>query len=241
MATIKKKISLRKKIFTLISGTYKWSKFTVLPEKNTVEMSRKLLGYLENRSGVYFVAPQAAWDGIGKDPTESFLVKIGLAENMEHRLNSYLLYWPEGFYIFGMVSTRDTQSARRTERAIHAYLNQKGAYYVSEHSHDEEWFELTLKQISKLMEIMKLGKKVRYPKDYWHKDMRGKQVFLYNEIIIETEYPILLKANRQIGRARVKPIGKSLKVLLDERQAKVGILSPISTRDHIPKKTKKRT
>lgn len=140
------------------------------PEATRAEERRSetFLSSMDKKSGVYVIAPRDAVDGLpasrGKiDMSKQFWVKVGLGKNLRHRLESYLLYWPHGFYVFGVILT-NKGSARRiatfestttragvVEESIHQYLRAKGRHMVSGHTHSEEWFELSLKDIDTML------------------------------------------------------------------------------------------
>ena len=93
--------------------------------------SRTLLTSLQKKSGVYIITSIA---NMVKSPSKTMLIKIGIAKNLMHRLDSYLLYWPKGYYIFAYILTNNINQARRTEKSIHKYLVTKNRYHRSPHS-----------------------------------------------------------------------------------------------------------
>jgi hypothetical protein len=118
--------------------------------------SNTLLKDLNKKSGVYFISQ----DPIPTNEEDMILVKIGIGiykpegSDISKRIQSYLLYWPRGFYIFGIVLTTP-KAARDLEKKIHAFLrskNRKMDQDIYKHSHIEEWFYLTRKEIYKLIE-----------------------------------------------------------------------------------------
>lgn len=115
-----------------------------------------ILEQFEGKSGVYFIAPE-----IHKyDP---FLVKIGMSKGMlddetrtkrkgglGRRLDSYLLCYPKGFYLFGVLQTT-ANNAYPLEKFIHQYLLGKGKKTEYDHSHSEEWFLLTMTELNQFL------------------------------------------------------------------------------------------
>lgn len=90
---------------------------------------------IQNKPGVYFVSQEP----LGEKPT---LVKIGESLHLQERLDKYLLYWPSGFYIHGVVYH---PRACRIETLVHEHLRKKNRSIRSElrfdrHCHLTEWF-----------------------------------------------------------------------------------------------------
>jgi hypothetical protein len=118
-----------------------------------------LLNSIGGKSGVYFISYDHP-----SSPTEKFLVKVGLAVNkprfdgkkskrgLKSRLESYLLCYPTGFYIFALMFT-NPKSASLLERQIHSYLAGKGRKADYPHSRVEEWYNLSLIDIQKIVLI----------------------------------------------------------------------------------------
>jgi hypothetical protein len=100
----------------------------------------------KNRSGVYFITN----DNI---KNKTLWVKVGLAKSLEHRLDSYLLYYPKGFQVLCILHTH-RKNASKVESVIHAVLRKKIRQMKATHSHSGEWFKLTLKEISTLYESL---------------------------------------------------------------------------------------
>lgn len=178
----------------------------------TKELVRKSVDFFKNisgKSGVYIIT---SIDFYKKDDNEKMWVKIGLAKDLSNRLNNYLLCWPSGLYVFGIIFTKNEDSAKRTERSIHQYLNIKNRYIVTYQSHDEEWFELSKNEINYLIDLVEYNKDTKFHNLYPNIDMRNKKVFLFNKIDI---YDQLIIANEQVGQDRVKPMDIELKNLLE--------------------------
>jgi len=112
---------------------------------------------MEGRSGVYFLSNEYK-------PTGYFLVKVGVAVSnqepgvakryggLRRRLESYLLCYPRGYYLFGVLTTR-YDKAFKVERSIQQYLTGKGRKAVFPHSHIEEWYWLRADEISNIIEL----------------------------------------------------------------------------------------
>lgn len=117
------------------------------------------LNNLAGKSGVYFVSPE-----LPTESSERFLVKIGMAadktylgsstkKGMKARLESYLLYYPRGYNIFGLVLT-NLKNAKKVESQIQSYLTGKGRKADFPHSRTEEWYWLSLGDIEKTIKIL---------------------------------------------------------------------------------------
>ena len=132
--------------------------------------NRPLSNVLENfegKSGVYFIAPTIH----DRDP---FLVKIGMSKTVTlddnplkrkgglgRRLDSYLLCYPQGYYLFAVFQTQAAK-AYPLEKFIHQYLQGKGFKTVFDHSHSEEWFRLTMTQLRQF--IPQIPQRTNIPK-----------------------------------------------------------------------------
>ena len=126
-----------------------------LPRNGENLSSNQLLIDLKNKSGVYFISQ----DPVPQNDEDMMLVKIGIGLNQKfgsdisNRIQSYLLYWPRGFNIFGIILTH-RDAARDLEKTIHALLLDKGRKMDPteyKHSHIEEWFYLTRREIYQLI------------------------------------------------------------------------------------------
>jgi hypothetical protein len=117
--------------------------------KNYENMSNhELLNAMDEKSGVYFITNDTI-----HHPDQGLFVKIGLGINVTHRLESYLLCYPRGFTIFGVIFTTQ-HKLRKLEYFIHQYLAgkmRKMDENVARHSHMEEWFYLSPIQVSVLI------------------------------------------------------------------------------------------
>lgn len=85
------------------------------------------------KAGIYFVSYE--------NKRRNCLVKVGMSNDLWKRLDSYLLYYPTGYWVFGLYTCHPTQ-VLKLEREIHSYLISKA--YLTEHddnhSHGQEWF-----------------------------------------------------------------------------------------------------
>jgi hypothetical protein len=148
---------------------------------------------LEGRSGVYFVSNEYR-------DTGRFLVKIGLARStvlsnastkrtggLRTRLEQYLLYYPRGFAIFGLMFT-NYDKAYEVEQAIQSYLTGKGRKADFPHSRTEEWYWLSSADLTKV--INQFGQDSSVP---------------VNQYLNFNPY-YLLKSNPTAGRQRKVPI-----------------------------------
>ena len=116
----------------------------------------------EGKSGVYIITSREEFEREGSDTDAMMYVKIGLGKNLRHRLESYMLYWPRGFFVFDVFYTKNRHKARKLEKSIHGYLNRKARYVNEKHSHSEEWFELSRNNISSLTKLINFNKNTRY-------------------------------------------------------------------------------
>lgn len=95
------------------------------------------------RSGVYFITT----DEVTSD--EELWVKVGLGKSLEHRLDSYLLYYPRGFNVLCILHTH-AKNASKVEQVIHDVLRRKMRQMKTTHSHSGEWFKLSKVDITTL-------------------------------------------------------------------------------------------
>jgi len=102
--------------------------------------------HLQNTAGVYFMSPTLVTSQtLG-------LIKIGMAKkNLAQRLQQYLICYPNGFYLYGLVyCDPDTVLALETE--IHNFLRAK----QRGHEFNAEWFYLTLTDLQVLLRIIQV-------------------------------------------------------------------------------------
>ncbi len=110
----------------------------------------------EGRSGLYFLSPYF----IEQQPDERYPVKVGMSRHrsgrsddpdarrrgpyggLGRRMDSYLLCYPTGFYVYAILQC-DRQYVYRMEKFFHQYFRGKNFHSQEQHSHREEWFGLT--------------------------------------------------------------------------------------------------
>lgn len=183
--------------------------------RKLTKLSHSFFSSINNHAGVYLITSKSYYENAQKTNQDKILVKVGIGTNLEHRLNSYLLYWPEGIVVWGIIFTKTKKKALEVEKVIHGYLNAKGKYIVTGHSKDEEWFMLSEPELKVLFNVVKANKDTRYPKSWNPRELRGRRVFGYEEVSPISK--MFLIANREVGSHRVKAIGKELKGLLDRQ------------------------
>ena len=120
------------------------------------------------KSGIYIITPTWLFNSnIGED--EPFLVKIGESTYSEdqksgltltgiaYRLDHYLAYFVEGFYIWGVFIT-DAQHSKALESSMHSYLKGKNRDFETvsqkEHSRSSEWFYLSKHDLSNILYLL---------------------------------------------------------------------------------------
>jgi hypothetical protein len=98
-------------------------------------------------AGIYVISPEYKQG--------SMYIKVGMAnsDQLHKRLDGYLLYYPRGYYVFGIVTCRGTH-VRDIEREMHAYLKKKGYGTALPHGHSEEWFEVPASEIESIINVI---------------------------------------------------------------------------------------
>ena len=170
--------------------TERYSSYNVLP----MSISRENLIYdTNNNSGIYFISPIIGCPllpantkhsklSVPKDTKIqnndiSRLVKIGMAKSLPHRINSYLLSYPDGIFMYGFISTSNAINARLVEMFAHNHFKKQGKRYrdgihiqddplpsttstrthshtFKTHTHYDEWFVLTANEINTFLKRM---------------------------------------------------------------------------------------
>lgn len=105
---------------------------------------------LDGRQGLYFIS--------GDDFTKSpdVMLKIGKASNLKNRIKSYLFCFPGGFYIYGIILTKqsnvtEAKSAHHlTEQNLHQYLRYLNLNISQPHGHSGEWFLVKSEDVTKV-------------------------------------------------------------------------------------------
>ncbi len=144
-------------------------------KKNCLTIKNIQNDFLKNfrdSNGVYFISQDKV---VNKE--EYILIKIGVGTTtkpldpswpekkknktgLESRLDSYLLYYPRGYYIYNILTCKNGDDAKKMERMIHGSLNEYKVNLQVKHTHAAEWFELRLKDMNKIIKTMKTKKKV---------------------------------------------------------------------------------
>jgi hypothetical protein len=180
-------------------------------------MLNKQQRYLKSifaHSGLYIITPKHEYS---KD--KKMLVKIGIAEDFHDRFGSYLLCYPDGFYVFGLFITSDKTQAIRLERSIHKYLVAKYKFIVRKHSHSEEVMSLNLSEVATLIETIDANVGVKFNKGediVSGKDQAGFAIFPY----LDTLKGIFLDENLAKGGTRIKPFNNTVENFIDANYMK---------------------
>lgn len=66
---------------------------------------------------------------------------IAHMDGLASRIDGYLLYWPLGVCVYGVILTKRS-NAYTLESLIHSFLKDKGRQCAAVHNHREEWFWL---------------------------------------------------------------------------------------------------
>jgi hypothetical protein len=131
-----------------------------IPDKNFLE-------HFRNKNGIYFISQEYS-----KNNEEHILIKIGVAtykkqsdpswpekkqikKGLESRLDSYLLYYPRGYYIYSIITCNSVQQAKNLEQFVHNFLSKYKVNLPVEHTHGSEWFELRIKDLYKTIDYIK--------------------------------------------------------------------------------------
>jgi len=81
------------------------------------------------------------------------MVKVGLASQLEPRLDQYLACYPRGFALFGLVRFRAARQGNIAvlERAVHTFLRQRNRSVLRPHGHSKEWFLMSPQEMQALL------------------------------------------------------------------------------------------
>jgi hypothetical protein len=114
----------------------------------------------EGKSGIYFISPYFE----ESQPDYLYPVKVGMSKHRQgqaghpdvrkrkpygglgRRLDSYLLCYVQGFYVYAVLECAK-ENVYETEKFFHQYFTSKNFKVENQHSHREEWFMLTRKDI----------------------------------------------------------------------------------------------
>lgn len=108
---------------------------------------------LAGKSGIYMISKDNYYE------SSDVLMKIGKAKNLKHRLKQYFFCYPGGFYIYGIILTKDinvqekNSSRHRIEQSIHSYLRYLNLNILQKHGRSGEWFLIQSNEISKIFLI----------------------------------------------------------------------------------------
>lgn len=172
-------------------------------------VDKNFLSTLDRKSGIYMISPTR-----DNADVKEIMVKIGIARNLKHRLGSYLLCYPMGFYIFGLIYTSGIRPARKIENILHEYLNVKGKWIQTRHSHDEEWFKLTDESIHNLFKLVNYNSETM---SINKKTNRKVKLFNFQRISIymyRKRLGLLIDSNKA-QRVRTKTLDADVKMILD--------------------------
>ena len=173
---------------------------------------------MQGKSGVYIISFNRP-----ASVSERFFVKIGMAKHvkrekpaqgrapressMRTRLESYMLYYPTGYYIMGIVHTQRPSQAKPLEREMHEYLTAKDRHISVEYpnsTHTSEWYWISVEEIDVLLHL------------FAHPLPSNKAVYFYRT-------PYKLSTNVADGkfRHRVKPMTEEQKVEVQSGAARI--------------------
>jgi len=141
-----------------------------LPGHDAEHPLGEYLTNLEGKSGVYFISP--VFDPDEKD--DRVLVKVGMSQHqvrmspskrdprnlvqesyggLGRRLDSYLLCYPAGYYIYAVLQTRALMHGTNKsmpwelEKWFQGYFTSKNQKTEFPHSRTEEWYNLTRREV----------------------------------------------------------------------------------------------
>lgn len=95
-----------------------------------------------HKSGIYIISSQRP-----TLPNNTIVsLKIGKSENLYSRLDSYHICFPEGYYIWTIITTDSKYYTDQLEKDLHKYLNEHECKYVSNSGYlgrkfKSEWFK----------------------------------------------------------------------------------------------------
>ena len=143
--------------------------FSPSPAKKVVfYSSQKSLNVLRENiddadSGVYFISDNTNII----DKKQKLRVKIGRAINLYHRLDSYLLCFPDGYSLLGFLTTRNKKDSIRLETMLLRYSKKKygSINHKLIHGHSSEWFRMNLNDLKDIFRTIKSNAKTVKRKD----------------------------------------------------------------------------
>lgn len=120
------------------------------------------------KSGIYILTPKWLFRH-DFPPDQKFLVKIGESSNyktkrdltlsgLARRIDHYLSYYVEGFYLWGVFVT-DLKNSKKLEASVHSYLRGKRRDFNTldthvTHSRSSEWFYLSKNDLRDILHIL---------------------------------------------------------------------------------------
>jgi hypothetical protein len=172
------------------------------------------------------------------------LVKIGLAKDFDHRLSSYLLYMPEGVFVHDVFITKTPRDSQVLEYSIHAYLGIKNRFVVGEHTHLDEWYNLSRHEVQTLTATILANRNTKYSKCHQLKEDRikgthaarvckGTKVFPFQEHVhVDHNVSVsITKRVEHLDATRVLAMTDSLKKKIEnnykKKKKKESFLSPV--------------
>jgi hypothetical protein len=121
------------------------------------------------------------------------LVKVGMTTDLKKRLDTYLLYYPRAVVLFGLIET-STNQAKAAERDIQRYLKKKGRQATFPHTHSDEWYFVSLRDIKIVLEMQQKPKHT---------------VRIFDPVYI-------IRENMQLKRDRIQTISTPQKKVIDQ-------------------------
>jgi hypothetical protein len=123
--------------------------------KNKEISNQKFKSLVDGKSGIYFISNEYA-----KSPDDNIYVKVGKSthtkksykngvyKGLSQRLDSYLLCYPTGYYIYGIISVPLKKQVTDIEKQLHKFM----FYFATiqkdiNHGHQTEWFQTTPNEI----------------------------------------------------------------------------------------------
>ena len=169
-------------------------------DRETKNKSVQFMDAMQNKSGVYMITSKNMFVDKKRSGVNQ-LVKIGMAKNLQRRLDQYLLYWPESVYVFQVFTTENGRYAKRLERSIHSYMRSKNKIYSTWHGHNQEWFELSLDEIQQLIKVVLANGSTR------HTPVRsgpGKRIFPFKDPDPRFPFPLEVSAKKEETASRTR-------------------------------------
>lgn len=166
----------------------------------------------EGKSGLYFISPYFDEDR----PDERYPVKVGMSRHrsgraddpdarhrgpyggLGRRLDSYLLCYVRGFYIYSILQCH-RDKVYRMEKFFHQYFTGKGLQMPQQHSHREEWFSLSKSDVFSTINAYRRN----YPDDIV-------------DYLVFTDPPQFIDTNGRLAAHTKKNMNPEEKLLLEQ-------------------------